>query len=644
MPEPSAPQPVAEPARPSSAGDPFRGVLRLLFALAVIGAIGALGAAIAVPAPAVLDAVVMLGLAAGVIAGTAKTRALRRRRRERATDRHFEPPPVDPDPELRDETSSVATAPELPVTTEQPASPEPSTETSASPNVEPTGEASGARQVSIPPAKKAPVVAPPSSPADDLDALRTWIAGAAITLVTLEHVWLFDAARRTSWVATGIVIAACLAAAGAAGLAARYLTSIEIAQWSDAPALGRGARVTAWLLVLVAIATAAARLGVTAVFWTAHLVAAAVIVGACIGLLRKRIDRDHPAFPLELGVLAVFGARPNMIGSMLDAGERRLGIDLRSTWALTVVRRSILPLALGLAALGWLSTTISIVHSDERAFVERFGVPIEGPALSPGIHVHWPWPIDHVARIPVQRVRSLVVGHEGEESGPENVLWARQHAANEYTLLLGNGRDLITVDATVQYRVVDPRAWAYACANPSDALRAIAYRTVMRATVDRTLADALSENVATLTKGMRETVQHDADELGLGVEVIDFTIGGMHPPVAVAASYQAVVSAELGKVTAVVDARAERNRVLPNAEAEAERAASAASAEAAERLARAAGEAWSFRALEAQYNTAPEEYRFRRRLETLENGLAGRELTIIDDRILKDGGGLWLRP
>ena len=92
----------------------------------------------------------------------------------------------------------------------------------------------------------------------------------------------------------------------------------------------------------------------------------------------------------------------------------------------------------------------------------------------------------------MQRVQALTVGHEGEEAGgPENVLWAREHAANEYTLLLGNGRDLITIDAAVQYRIDDPRAWRYHSQNPADALRAIAYRAVMRSTVNRTLADAL---------------------------------------------------------------------------------------------------------------------------------------------------------
>ena len=48
-----------------------------------------------------------------------------------------------------------------------------------------------------------------------------------------------------------------------------------------------------------------------------------------------------------------------------------------------------------------------------------------------------------------------------------------EHAANEYTLLLGNGRDLITVDAAVQFRISDARAWRYHSQNPGGcALRA----------------------------------------------------------------------------------------------------------------------------------------------------------------------------
>jgi regulator of protease activity HflC (stomatin/prohibitin superfamily) len=344
-------------------------------------------------------------------------------------------------------------------------------------------------------------------------------------------------------------------------------------------------------------------------------------------------------------MLSTLGSRPNILASILDSAERQLGIDLRSTWALTVLRQSIEPLVIGVALLGWLSTSVTVVGLDEEALVERLGVPVGGDPLQPGLHLHWPWPVDRTYRIPVRRVQTLTVGHEGEEKGgPEDVLWARQHAANEYTLLLGNGRDLITVDAAVQFRIVDVRAWQYHSQNPADALRAIAYRAVMRNTVNRTLAEALSENVVTTTARMRTMVQHDADALELGVEVLGFTVGGMHPPVQVADAYQAVVSAELAKVTALVDAQAARNQSVPYAESTALAGENAARAQGVRDRAQATGEAWSFIALLSQYRSAPQDYTFRRRLEVLEQYLSGRRFTVIDSRFQRDGGELWLMP
>ena len=300
---------------------------------------------------------------------------------------------------------------------------------------------------------------------------------------------------------------------------------------------------------------------------------------------------------------------------------------------------------MGLALVGWLSTSLTVVGVDEQGLVERIGVPVAGAPLGPGLHLHWPWPVDRVLRLPVQRVQALEVGHEGEEAGgPENVLWARQHAKNEYTLLLGNGRDLITVDAAVQFRIADARAWQYDSQNPVDALRAIAYRAVMRNTVNKTLAEALSENVVTTTTRIRSMVQQEADALGLGVEVLSFTVGGMHPPVPVAAAYQAVVSAQLNKVTAVVEAEAYRNRLVPQTETTVMLNENAARAQGANALGTAAGEAWSFSALQSQYRAAPEEYFFRRRLEALEKMLDGRPFTVVDGRFLRDGGELWVMP
>ncbi|MEI9936619.1 MAG: protease modulator HflK [Pseudomonadota bacterium] len=467
-----------------------------------------------------------------------------------------------------------------------------------------------------------------------------FLAGGASALLPL----LDPADTPSSGWAAALSAGACVVAAGLAGTAARYLETIEALQLPEAVGLCRGARLVAWTLLLLALGIGAQWAGQLTSVRVVHYVAVSLCIALCADLFLDRGQKNAGSvFHLELTVLSIFGSKANVFQSVFSAFEQQLGVDIRSTWALTVVRRTLEPLIASLVIVGWAATTLTGVAANEAGLVERFGVPTSSAPLPPGLHVHWPWPIDRVFRIPVKRVQTLSVGHEGEEaSGPENVLWAREHAANEYTLLLGNGRDLITIDAAAQFRIKDARAWHYGCQNPAEALRALAYRAVMTSTVNRTLTDALSENVALLTEGMRQKVQRDADALGLGVDVLALTVGGMHPPVLVAPDYQAVVSAELGKVTSVVNAQAYRNQTVPAAEAAVIAKSNTARADGALSLARAAGEAWSFRTLESEYRAAPEEYVFRRRLETLEKNLAGRRFTVVDARIQRDGGALWV--
>jgi regulator of protease activity HflC (stomatin/prohibitin superfamily) len=574
--------PMAEQSAPHFSRDPYRGVVIVLLTMAFLGTVGATAGDLMLPNPLLLDAAVMLALSTGMLVGVAVAQTARAK----------------PQPRAARPTDVAAWLARW------------------------YRDFGGARRIKV----------------------CTAAAGVLAISFTLP-LDLFTPAPTP--LQAMIATALCLGAAGLAFTAAHYLADVEPALFPEGPGLCRGTRVVAWILISAAGSIGLGLAGQQTAMRILHLVVVLVNAALCYGLLTvtRPEDKGAATFPLDIGVLFLLGSRTNIVASVLDAAERQLGIDLRSTWALTVVRRSVEPLAIGLCLLGWLSTSLTVVRVDEQGLVERLGVPVRGQPLMPGLHLHWPWPVDRVFRIPVQHVQALTVGHEGqEEGGPENVLWAREHAPNEYTLLLGNGRDLITIDAAVQFRIADARAWHYHSQNPADALRAIAYRAVMRSTVNRTLDEALSQNLMTLAAQMRALVQRNADALGLGVEVVAFTVGGMHPPVPVASDYQAVVSAELGKVTATVNAQVFRNQTVPAAEAAVVTGENAARAEGAAALARAAGEAWSFRTLESQYLAAPEEYRFRRRLETLENGLAGRHFTVVDTRIQRDGGELWLVP
>jgi regulator of protease activity HflC (stomatin/prohibitin superfamily) len=462
-----------------------------------------------------------------------------------------------------------------------------------------------------------------------------------------------ELAPRLQWLSLGsaLLVVSSLAAI------ARYLR--DTPALPESPALARHVRATATLTLLSA-APLAARLAewpqlqleptLAWIFLALPALATAELtLRAALRLSRWRrwTQGDRPAQPagIDLVPLALFFSGPNPVTSVFDALEGFFGIDLKGTWALRYVRRSLEPLAALMLLAGWASTAVLTVPAQDTAVVERFGAAHR--ELGPGLHLLAPWPVESARRVSTARVHTLRVGHDEEpESGqgyePEDTLWARQHADTEYTLLLGDGKDLLAFDGVLHYRVTDARAWLYAHGDPEAALTSLAYEAVTRRVVDQDLESVLSEDLAQAADEMRAEVEAQAIELGLGVQIVAFTLTAMHPPVAVAKDYQGVISARIDQRTRVLYSQTYTNEVLPDVRAEATRDLSRAEALALERLAEARGAAQAFTTLEASYEAAPDLFRFRRGLETKESQLANTPLILLDHRIESQGGDLWI--
>ncbi|MFT5584169.1 MAG: regulator of protease activity HflC (stomatin/prohibitin superfamily), partial [Cognaticolwellia sp.] len=326
-------------------------------------------------------------------------------------------------------------------------------------------------------------------------------------------------------------------------------------------------------------------------------------------------------------LLRLFFSSLNPVSSLFDTLENLSGIDIKGTWAIQVLRRSLEPLAITLALLGWLSTGLTMVDVHEQGVREHLGVP-DKQVLEPGLHLSWPWPVDTVHRLPTERVQTMKLGHgeapevsagqsfawlfslgysedQAVEEEEESRLWAKQHAAEEYTLLLGDGRDLVSVDGLLHYRIADPHAWLYNTQNPEQAVKSAAYRALMLHTSGKGLEQALSENLQSLAGEIRDTIQQSIADQGLGVEIVDFTLSALHPPVLVATDYQSVVSAQIDQQRMLTEAQGYRLGRLPLARSEALEKTSQASADAATRLAQARGEAAAFSAVEQSHQASP---------------------------------------
>jgi regulator of protease activity HflC (stomatin/prohibitin superfamily) len=441
--------------------------------------------------------------------------------------------------------------------------------------------------------------------------------------------------------ALGILAFVLMVASRAVVASASVPESAALAEWL------RGAQ---WVSVLTGASLLARGLGLESVDlgrWVAVVLLAGCALCAAELWLRALAHgfgspaaRPETGVPLRLITLTVLLQGGVPLRGLAEVAEQRLGLSLRSAWTIGFVRRSLGALLASLIGLVWLSTMFVVIGPQEQGIRLRFGRLTSRIPVSPGVHLKWPWPMETVDRYSVTRVQTLALGYTGPPK--DSLLWARTHAGEEYQLLLGDGRELLSVDATISYRIRDVLAFAFGSQNTRETLEALAYRLLMRETVASNLDRVLTADRTEFGRRFAVALQRACDEHALGLDVLHVGFISLHPPVGIATAYEDVVSAEIERETRAARGRVYQESTVPAAEAEATRQLQDTEAEAARRLAEAKGAAARFLATLGASRTGPELFRFRRRLEALEEGLAGRSLFIVDHRLRTGAGELWI--
>lgn len=422
----------------------------------------------------------------------------------------------------------------------------------------------------------------------------------------------------------------------------RYILAIPRSELAERNRLATWLRFSGWMIIAALVAILCTHAGlVTSQTPLVRTMILFSIIPVFEWLIRTLIqDTGYASLLTDVRVVNLFFSTRNPLNSVLFHADRGFGVDIRSTWALAVARRTVVP-CVGILVVGtWLATALVAVQSSEVGIHERFGRPVKNAILQPGLHIKAPWPIDRVHRIDSSRIRSINLGFSGPKPGA-SLLWTKEHAAEEYDFLLGNGRDLVTLNAILRYRIGDPWAWHFTSQNPEATLQSLAEQSVFKHTSTRSLHEVLSENIETLTTSIEDEIEARLRSHALGVEIVELSLHGLHPPVRVAADYQSVVSAEIEKSQTILEGQTYRVDAIADARQAALEMATAARSAAAQKVHTARGEARSFRLLQRAHATGTKAFEHQRRLEALENSLAGRRLVVVDDRIERDGGVLW---
>jgi HflK protein len=295
----------------------------------------------------------------------------------------------------------------------------------------------------------------------------------------------------------------------------------------------------------------------------------------------------------------------------------------------------------------YLSTGWYAVQPGEVGVRLRFG-EIVAPDLAPGLHVRLPWPIESHRVIESDLVRRTelgfrsVAGSNLEEQalardrltvgGPSNPVpntirstgfWFQKEAIAEESFLLTGDGNLVDLRFTVQYRVIDPIAFAYGLAQPDELVRSLTL-TALRGVVATGGIDQLyTDQRGDVESRVLTTVQRRLDTYRAGMEMVAVRLLYVHPPEEVHAAFRDVASAQEDKLRTINRARTFAVEKVNQAKGEAAAMIESALAFKDERILEAHGEAAGFGLQADAYRDAPELTTFRLQLETIEEVLPG---------------------
>jgi membrane protease subunit HflK len=251
---------------------------------------------------------------------------------------------------------------------------------------------------------------------------------------------------------------------------------------------------------------------------------------------------------------------------------------------------SIVTWAIIAVVCAWLAfTSMHSISPGERGVVTRFGR--YSYTLGPGFGVTLPSPIDRLAKIDVESIRTVDLGAETSED-----------------LMLTGDQNLIDIAYTVRWNVKTPELYLFQLSDPDEAIRQVA-ESAMRAVIAQvTLQDAMGDKRGEIEARVVDAMQRVLDGYHSGIAIQGVAVQQADPPDEVNDAFKEVTAAQQ-------DAKSYINQ---------------ANAYALQITAKAQGDAAAFDKVYEQYKLAPDVTRRRMYYETMEQVLSKVDKTIIE--------------
>lgn len=246
----------------------------------------------------------------------------------------------------------------------------------------------------------------------------------------------------------------------------------------------------------------------------------------------------------------------------------------------------------------YFASGIYVVPPDRQAVVTRFGRVADARIL-PGIHYHWPYPVERILRLKVRETKRAIVGGEAADE-------TLGRTPPFETQFLTGDQNVIQMRAVAQYNISSPPDYLFRAENVENLVRDAVETEMARETAHRGVDALLTTEKVQVQETVRAHAQALLDSYRTGVELTSVNIEAIQPPAEVADAFRGVSGARADAERIVNEAQGYANDELPKARGAAQQMVEGAQAYRVRKVNEARGDAERFSKLVEEYHKARE--------------------------------------
>jgi len=281
-------------------------------------------------------------------------------------------------------------------------------------------------------------------------------------------------------------------------------------------------------------------------------------------------------------------------------------------------------------SLIFLGTSVFIVDQTEQAVMTRFG-RFTG-IREPGLHFKLPFGIDRNYTVNVRTVQTEEFGFRTLRGGSSPTYIS---VPTESIMLTGD-LNIVDIEWIIQYRVVDPRAWAFNVEERSKTIRDVSRSAINMLVGDRAIMDIMGIERSAIEDAALTFMNETFRGYGLGIDVIAVKLQNVTPPSGVQEAFEDVNRAMQDLERLINEGQQAYNEQIPRTRGDAERMIQEAQGYATERVNRARGDVARFNSVYDEFRLAPDVTRQRLYYEMIEEVFSNDAGTTIVDRNLQN--------